>query len=42
MAEQIPGAELLVVPAGSHVAPIEQPELVGARIKAFVARVTGA
>jgi len=39
MAEQIPGAELLVVPAGTHVAPIEQPELIGARIKAFVERV---
>ena len=33
-------SELLVVPAGSHVAPIEQPELVGARIKAFVERVS--
>jgi pimeloyl-ACP methyl ester carboxylesterase len=41
MAEQIPGAELLVVPAGTHVAPIEQPELVGSRIKAFVERVSG-
>jgi pimeloyl-ACP methyl ester carboxylesterase len=40
MAEQIPGSELLVVPAGTHVAPIEQPELVGARIKAFVERVS--
>jgi pimeloyl-ACP methyl ester carboxylesterase len=39
MAEQIPGAELLVVPAGTHVAPIEQPELVGARIRAFFERV---
>jgi len=38
MAEQIPGSELLVVPAGTHVAPIEQPELIGARIKAFVER----
>ena len=38
MAEQIPNSELLVVPAGSHVAPIEQPELVGATIKAFVKR----
>jgi pimeloyl-ACP methyl ester carboxylesterase len=41
MAEQIPGSELLVVPAGTHVAPIEQPELVGARIKAFIARAIG-
>jgi len=38
MAEQIPGSELLVVPAGTHVAPIEQPELVKSRIKAFVER----
>ena len=38
MAEQIPGSELLVIPAGTHVAPIEQPELVGSRIKAFVER----
>ena len=42
MAEQIPGSELLVVPAGTHVAPIEQPELIGARIKAFVERVSAA
>jgi pimeloyl-ACP methyl ester carboxylesterase len=39
MAEQIPGAELLMVRGGTHVAPIEQPELVGATIKAFVERV---
>ncbi|MDB4943108.1 MAG: hypothetical protein JWP97_2642 [Labilithrix sp.] len=41
MAEQIPGAELLTVPAGTHVAPIEQPELVDATIKAFIARAAG-
>ncbi len=40
MAEQIPGAELLLVPAGTHVAPIEQPELIGAKIRAFVDRVS--
>jgi len=40
MAEQIPGAELLMVPGGTHVAPIEQPELVGDRIRAFIERVT--
>lgn len=40
MAEQIPGAELLMVPAGTHVAAIEQPELVGARIRDFVARAS--
>lgn len=39
MAEQIPGAELLMVPGGTHVAPIEQPELVGTRIRAFLERV---
>jgi len=36
MAEAIPGAELLVVPRGTHVAPIEQPELVNARIETFL------
>jgi pimeloyl-ACP methyl ester carboxylesterase len=39
MAERIPGAELLMVAGGSHVAPIEQPDLVGSRIRAFVDRV---
>lgn len=39
MAEQIPGAELLMVPGGTHVAPIEQPELVSAKITAFIERV---
>ena len=39
MAERIPNAELLMVTGGSHVAPIEQPDLVGARIRAFVERV---
>lgn len=41
MAEQIPGAELLMVKGGSHVAPIEQPELIGGRIRAFIERVAG-
>lgn len=40
MAEQIPDAELLMLKGGTHVAPIEQPELVAERIKAFVERVT--
>ncbi len=40
MAEQIPQAELLMLEGGTHVAPIEQPELVAERIKAFVERVT--
>jgi pimeloyl-ACP methyl ester carboxylesterase len=39
MVERIPGAELLMVSGGSHVAPIEQPELVGERIRAFIERV---
>ncbi len=39
MAERMPKAELLMVTGGSHVAPIEQPELVGERIRAFFERV---
>lgn len=42
MAEQIPKAELLMLAGGTHVAPIEQPELVAEKIKAFVDRVTAA
>ncbi|MCL2723033.1 MAG: alpha/beta hydrolase [Polyangiaceae bacterium] len=38
MASQIPGAELMMVRGGTHVAPIEQPEAIGARIKAFIER----
>jgi pimeloyl-ACP methyl ester carboxylesterase len=38
MAEKIPRAELLLVPGGSHVTPIEQPTLVGERIRGFVER----
>src|SRR5262249_43599389 len=40
MAERIPNAELLMVQGGSHVAPIEQPGLVGERIRAFIERVS--
>ncbi len=36
MQRAIPGAELMVVERGSHVAPLEQPELVDARITAFL------
>ena len=36
MQKAIPGAEILMVPRGSHVAPIEQPELVDARIVQFL------
>jgi pimeloyl-ACP methyl ester carboxylesterase len=35
MAERIPGAELFVVKPGTHVAPLEQPEVVKARIQEF-------
>jgi pimeloyl-ACP methyl ester carboxylesterase len=38
MVKQIPDGELMMVAGGSHVAPIEQPELVGERIRAFVER----
>lgn len=38
MARTIPGAELLVVPGGTHVGPLEQPELVNSRVRAFLAR----
>ena len=36
MAETLPKGELLLVPGGTHVAPIEQPELVDERIKTFL------
>jgi pimeloyl-ACP methyl ester carboxylesterase len=36
MAEAIPQGELLIVPRGSHVAPIEQPDLINARIETFL------
>ncbi len=36
MAEALPKGELLLLPRGTHVAPIEQPELVDARIEAFL------
>jgi pimeloyl-ACP methyl ester carboxylesterase len=36
MQKAIPGAELLVVPGGSHVAPIEQHEVVSRRILEFL------
>lgn len=39
MAEQIPNAELLMVQGGTHVAPLEQTELVDTKIKAFIERV---
>jgi pimeloyl-ACP methyl ester carboxylesterase len=38
MARTIPGAELLVVPGGTHVGPLEHPGLVNARVREFLAR----
>lgn len=37
MHEAIRGSELLVLPGGTHVAPLEHPELVEARLRAFLA-----
>jgi pimeloyl-ACP methyl ester carboxylesterase len=38
----IPGSDLLVVPGGTHVAPLEHPELVGGRVLAFLDRLEAA
>lgn len=38
MAKSIPGSELFIVPGGSHVAPLEQHELVDEHIKDFIQR----
>ena len=37
MAKAMPKAELLVVKNGSHVAPLEQHDLVGEKIRSFLA-----
>jgi pimeloyl-ACP methyl ester carboxylesterase len=37
MHDRIPGAEMLTVPGGTHVAPIEQPELITLRLEKFLA-----
>jgi pimeloyl-ACP methyl ester carboxylesterase len=37
MHQAIPGSELLVLPGGTHVAPLEHPQLVEERIRAFLA-----
>jgi pimeloyl-ACP methyl ester carboxylesterase len=42
MRDRIPGAEMLTVPGGTHVAPIEQPELIGLRLERFLSRIQGA
>jgi len=39
MHSRIPGAELLTVPGGTHVAPIEHPELITLRLEKFLARI---
>ncbi len=36
MHEAIPGSELLVLPGGTHVGPLEHPDAVAARIQAFL------
>lgn len=42
MAEAIPGAELMIVKEGTHVAPLEAPDAVNGRIREFFRdRVTG-
>ena len=39
MHSRIPGAKLLTVPGGTHVAPIEHPELITLRLEKFLARI---
>ena len=39
MHARIPRSELLTVPGGSHVAPIEHPELIALRLEKFLARI---
>jgi pimeloyl-ACP methyl ester carboxylesterase len=41
MAEHVPDADLLVVPRGSHVAPLEQPELLSLRVEKFLKERVG-
>lgn len=40
MDELLPNSELLMIPGGSHVAPIEQPELLHLRFRDFLAKFT--
>jgi pimeloyl-ACP methyl ester carboxylesterase len=37
IADQVPGAELFVIPKGTHYAAAESPDLVAERVEAFVA-----
>jgi len=39
MHDRIPGSELLTVPGGTHVAPIEHPELITLRLEKFLSRI---
>jgi pimeloyl-ACP methyl ester carboxylesterase len=39
MYDRIPGAEMLTVPGGSHIAPLEQPELITLRLEKWLAGV---
>jgi pimeloyl-ACP methyl ester carboxylesterase len=41
MARQIPGAEILVVPFGTHATPLEMPELIELRLKQFLGERIG-
>ena len=40
MAHLLPEGELLMIPGGSHIAPLEQPELLRLRLEAFLAKVS--
>ena len=40
MDELLPNSELLMIPGGSHVAPIEQPELLHLRFRDFLTKIT--
>ena len=42
MHDRIPGAEMLTVPGGTHVSPIEHPELITLRLEKFLERVAAA
>jgi hypothetical protein len=37
MAQAIRGSDLLVLPGGTHVGPLEQPDLLASRVGAFLA-----
>jgi pimeloyl-ACP methyl ester carboxylesterase len=39
MYDRIPGAEMLTVPGGSHIAPLEQPELITLRLEKWLAGI---